>query len=611
MKNSLILGFVMSLWHWLIGCYEESLAAKVINGICGFFIKRADGSFLVRIFRHGFCTGDWWKNSGIYRAARGLARGREKGKTSSGAIFGTLLRLYAVSLRKIGCVLLSAALPMTAAGMIFGKFDGLNALCPTVFFAVAVICLIFNRTPAELCRGSVIGRFVSGFFGEIPENIPYETKIGLGIWCAAAAAVGAVFGAAGAFLPTAALAALLFAVAVGLRYEIGLYTLIFISAFMPSSVCAGLSVLTIVGFVYALMTGRIKNLRPTVLLPIIAMYLLFAAFSTLTSFHPAKSALIFVVYVVFIAMYAVMVHTFDTKNKWLAAVTLFAAAALFVSAYGIFQNFTMDQTTQSWVDTQMFEDIKIRVYASFDNPNVLGQYFILVIPIIFALFAGEKYLPRKICWAFVGAASFLCLIYTWSRGAWVGVMLGIVVFLLLSDRRWIMLCILGLFALPFVLPPSILNRILSLGNTGDSSTAYRVSVWIASARMAADFWMSGVGYGSDAFAAAYANYALNGAGYALHSHNFYIQLVTDVGIGGLVCYLLTIATSLREIASVRESGRIKYIMLAICGALGGYCFHGIAESLWFNMRMSLMFWTVTAFAVSGARLKKTKEWRMI
>ena len=181
-------------------------------------------------------------------------------------------------------------------------------------------------------------------------------------------------------------------------------------------------------------------------------------------------------------------------------------------------------------------------------------------------------------------------------------MFGVVIFLLLSDRRWLMLCILGLFTLPFILPPSILNRILSLGNTGDSSTAYRVSVWIASARMAAHFWMSGVGFGSDAFAAAYANYALNGAGFALHSHNFYIQLVADAGIGGLICYVLLVLTSLREISSVKPGGMIKCVTIALAGALAGYCFQGIAESLWFNMRMSLMFWTVTAFAVSGARL---------
>lgn len=601
MKNSLILGYAVSMWHWLVGCYEKSLAAKIINGFCGFFIKRADGSFFVRIFRHGFCTGSWWKNSLIYRNMCKFLRGGVLKPARSGAILNTVLGLYAVPLWKIGAALLCAAVPMAASGAVLGQ-GRINMLCPAALAVLAVVCLLLNKSPAALCRGSAILRLVCGFFGGTDWQIPNEPAGSLRLWCAGAAIFGTLAGAAGPALSIVAAVGIIFVFAVLARYEIGLYLLLFIAAFVPTSVCAALAVMTAAGFLYALCTGRVKNLRPTVMAPIIAMYILFGIFSTATSFHITKSAFIFIVYLMFIAMYAVTVYTLDTKAKWRAAVTLFAASAIFVAAYGIFQNFTMDATTQSWVDTQMFEDIKIRVYASFDNPNVLGQYFIVTVPIIVALFANEKSISRKMCWGLSAVLCFLCLIYTWSRGAWVGVMFGVVIFLLLSDRRWLMLCILGLFTLPFILPPSILNRILSLGNTGDSSTAYRVSVWIASARMAAHFWMSGVGFGSDAFAAAYANYALNGAGFALHSHNFYIQLVADVGIGGLICYVLLVLTSLREISSVKPGGMIKCVTVALAGALAGYCFQGIAESLWFNMRMSLMFWTVTAFAVSGARL---------
>lgn len=149
-----------------------------------------------------------------------------------------------------------------------------------------------------------------------------------------------------------------------------------------------------------------------------------------------------------------------------------------------------------------------------------------------------------------------------------------------------------------------MNRLLSIGNTGDSSTAYRVSVWIASARMALDYWMSGVGYGSEAFAAVYSGYALNGAGYALHSHNFYIQLIADVGIGGLIAYILIIWTAYKEISTIKNNSMIKTVCFAFAGVIAGYLFQGVAESLWYNMRMSLMFWIVMAFIMSGARLDK-------
>ena len=158
-----------------------------------------------------------------------------------------------------------------------------------------------------------------------------------------------------------------------------------------------------------------------------------------------------------------------------------------------------------------------------------------------------------------------------------------------------------------MLPQSVLQRLTSLGNTSDSSTAYRVSVWIGSARMAMDFWMSGVGYGSKAFAAVYSSYGLNGAAFAMHSHNFYIQMVCDVGVGGLIALLLVIYTAYREITTVNSKSYEKEILLASSGVLLGYMFQGVAESLWYNMRMSLMFWIIIAFVATGAKIGRSVQ----
>jgi len=184
------------------------------------------------------------------------------------------------------------------------------------------------------------------------------------------------------------------------------------------------------------------------------------------------------------------------------------------------------------------------------------------------------------------------------------VLLGVMAFLLLRDRRWIALGVLGLVLLPFVLPESIMQRLLSIGNLGDSSTAYRVSVWIASARMAMDFWALGVGFGSDAFASVYSVYALNGANFALHAHNFYLQLIADVGIAGLVSYILIVMSALRDITYVKSDKMMKAILIAFSGVLAGYIFQGVAESLWYNMKMSLMFWIVIAFIESAYNIEK-------
>lgn len=604
-KNSIISG-VIAIWNVIISCYEASYIARIIDSVCDFFKNRAKGSFFVNLFLKGFCTGEWWKNSILYKLFICIFKGSNKGILKDGIIFDSLVNLFDLQLSFIGKVVVSYAVGMGVSALIFNNFTFINGAACIFLLVVGVICILFDVSMRSLYTGSVLLKFAGYFFcdKDVEEKEPIIANAlipGL-----VAAFVGIISGISEPFFCTGAVMAILYTCAVFARYEIGLYSVLLLAAFLPTVAVAGLCVLTCAGFGYALLSGRVKNATPSVLAPGIMLYLLFAIFSTATSFDVPSSAFIFCVYAVFIATYFVMVNTLNTKSRYKGACACFAIGVLFIAAIGIWQNFNVSATTSSWVDSNMFEDIKTRVYATFDNPNVLGQYFIITLPLVFALFCSVKKPLVKLGWLTVFGVGFLCLIYTWSRGAWVGVMLALVIFLLIRDRRWFVLCILGLLLIPFILPESILNRILSLGNTGDSSTAYRVSVWIASYRMAIEYWMLGVGYGSDAFAAVYSNYALNGAGFALHSHNFYIQLVTDAGIGALLAFILIVLTALSRTCYTSEEKDIKNITYATVGITAGYMFQGIAESLWYNLRMSLLFWIVMAFAVCGSKIK-TKE----
>ncbi len=606
MGKSSIISAVITIWNFLIACYEGSFIARIIDSVCDFFKKRADGSFFVNEFLKGFCTGEWWENSLIYKLFTCVFKGSRNGILKDGTIFGALVNLFDLQLFFIGKVVVAYAAGMALTVLIFNKLTLVSgAVC--VFLLVAgVICLVLNGSMRSLYMGSILLKFAGNFFYDngVEEKEPIIIGTLIPVWVAAV--MGIISGISDPLLCTVAIMAIFYACAVFARYEIGIYSILFLAAFLPTAAVAGLCVLSCAGFGYALLSGRVKNVTPSVLAPGVMLYILFAVFSTATSFDIPSSAFIFCVYMVFIATYFVMVNTFTTKARYKGACACFAIGVLFIAAIGIWQNFNVSSTTSSWVDSNMFEDIKTRVYATFDNPNVLGQYFIITLPFVFALFSSVKKPLVKLGWLAVFAVGFLCLIYTWSRGAWVGVMLALVIFLLIRDRRWFVLCILGLLLMPFVLPESILNRILSLGNTGDSSTAYRVSVWIASYRMALEFWMLGVGYGSDAFAAVYSNYALNGAGFALHSHNFYIQLVTDAGVGALLSFVLIVLTALSRTCKVSAPKDVRNISLATVGIMAGYMFQGIAESLWYNLRMSLLFWIVMAFAVCGCKIK-TKE----
>src|SRR5699024_991064 len=95
---------------------------------------------------------------------------------------------------------------------------------------------------------------------------------------------------------------------------------------------------------------------------------------------------------------------------------------------------------------------------------------------------------------------------------------------------------LMLLILPFVpmfLPESIINRFASIGDMGDSSTSYRVYIWMGTLNMLKDFWLSGIGMGSEAFTAVYPFYSYN-AVVAPHSHNLFLQILVEAGVVGIV-----------------------------------------------------------------------------
>jgi O-antigen ligase len=68
----------------------------------------------------------------------------------------------------------------------------------------------------------------------------------------------------------------------------------------------------------------------------------------------------------------------------------------------------------------------------------------------------------------------------------------------------------------------------------DSSTAYRVYIWIASLRLIEKFWPSGIGTGVDVFMQVYPKYALSGVAMAPHAHNLFLVVMVELGIAGFL-----------------------------------------------------------------------------
>jgi O-antigen ligase len=217
-----------------------------------------------------------------------------------------------------------------------------------------------------------------------------------------------------------------------------------------------------------------------------------------------------------------------------------------ISLYGIYQYFYGIPTNYAWVDKKMFTDLSVRVYSVFSNPNVLGQYLVLMTPLAAGMMWIRKDKLEKFVYCCITSVMLVCLVLTSSRGAWLGMLLAMAVFIYLKDKRLIVLGVLLLIILPFFLPPSVISRFESIGNLKESSSAYRYSVWLGSIALIKHFWLAGIGIGTRAFEMIYPGYSVAGASYALHSHNFYLQLLTESGVIGFSVFAAMMVTFYRS-----------------------------------------------------------------
>ncbi len=420
--------------------------------------------------------------------------------------------------------------------------------------------------------------------------------------------VGLLFGIVSAFVHPlymlVGIGLLIGAFIVLMKPEVGLLAVLLTLPFVPTMVLVAVILYTSLCYFIKVLCGK-RSLKFDLLdgAVLVFMVLMLVGGVVSASSGSLKPAL---VYTAFMLGYFLVVNLLRSKEWFMRGVFATVCSAAMVALYGLYQNF-FGVFDQVWHDTDMFSEIEGRVVSTFENPNVLAEYLIMVIPLMTALFIVGKGPRMKVGGAFAIVVTVGCLVYTWSRGAWLGIIIGMLLFFLMYSKNTMALLLFGSVGipfLPFILPSSITSRFLSIGNLGDSSTSYRVNIWRGVVNMAEDFWTSGIGVGNPPFAVVYPAYALSGIETAPHSHNLYLQILVELGVVGLAVFLTLLFINAQGGFEfhMKEKRREKLYSSAIfCGIIGVLA-QGMTDYIWYNYRVFLMFWLILGL---GVAIRKT------
>ena len=617
----------------------DGFATKIYSLLCGGLFGRFFTSYSSDPGRiAGAVSGERKLRGKLDSARRGVARAIESSIACS--LYCKLIKyLMSVKVKVYGTAIITFFMYSAAVSLFRYVMDGYDGLpvefIRFVLLAMAAVPLVLSGTGLyKTLAASALGKKILSVTGNRAEG--YETYPPCGR-CNVAFLVGTVLGLATYFVPAMTVVRMLFrliwTMAVFHSPEFGIVSLFFLMPFDTTMTLVAEVAIVVAAFILKLILGkRTVKLESVDLAALMFGFMMFVGGVFSVSASSMKPML---VYLCFMSAYFLIVCLMRS-GEWLGRCLISAVSAgTAVAAYGLFQYLTgaIGFSTQ-WLDAEMFEGISGRAISTLENPNVLGEYLVMIIPMAAVLFLC-RYDGAKNRLAALAAFGCMCccLVVTWSRGAWLGIIFGALVFCLIWIKRILHMLWVFVLALPFlptILPDNILARITSIGNVADSSTAYRLNIWLGTVKMLPDRILSGIGIGNGAWKLVYPHYALTGMTEAQHSHSLYFQIWVELGaialvifVGFLVLLFMSNFTMYKSLADAGDSivarispaplkdgedavrrdfakndgktvSRAKTTMrmnaaAPLCG-VAGVLIQGFTDNIWYNYRVFLMFW---------------------
>jgi putative inorganic carbon (HCO3(-)) transporter len=226
----------------------------------------------------------------------------------------------------------------------------------------------------------------------------------------------------------------------------------------------------------------------------------------------------------------------------------------------------------------------------FTYPNYFGFYLLVVAIVAIVAFMETRTLATRVALGALLAASLVCLFLTYTRAAWIGFAIALVVLALVRYRRLLVVAAAALIVAALVAPGAANKAQERFGDLASKSEAnnsnswtWRVDQWTAVLPYGLDRPATGQGFGS------YSRMTVRRFGRFDHryptvedanrgvfspegftAHNDYVKLLVEMGFPGLVLWLIVFAGVIWTAARARRIRGLEAVgagMLALTVAL--------------------------------------------
>jgi len=248
----------------------------------------------------------------------------------------------------------------------------------------------------------------------------------------------------------------------------------------------------------------------------------------------------------------------------------------------------------------------------FGNTNDMALYLVTMLPISVALFFGSKQPLKKAIHAGCAAMMIFGTLLSYSRGAFIGVLVAFVFFALRIGRRSkfeiAILLVVASAAMILLAPSGYGDRLLSIimpGMDSNGSADTRRGELFRSIYVALRHPLLGIGMG---------NYQPNMSYKGLVTHNSYTQVAAEMGMTALVLYTAFIVRPLRKLASIaretfadRKDSHFYYLALGLQASLLVY----MVSSFFLSVAYAWNIYYLVGYAVCFRRIYESSTGKVL
>jgi putative inorganic carbon (HCO3(-)) transporter len=308
--------------------------------------------------------------------------------------------------------------------------------------------------------------------------------------------------------------------------------------------------------------------------------------------------------------YAIINHTWGLVGVRRVMIGFVALAAGMAMAALVSVDWFADKMT--FIPVDLLSNLP-RLISGQVHPNVMAGTLVLLAlfgPAWLLFSRREMRWPARVFLLLATAFTIIVLIFTKSRGAWLGLAAGLAVLVILRWPRWgtaavVIVCLAagGILAARADLVQSLMKGYDS--GSDFSGLQGRLDIWKRAVTQIEAFPLTGMGMGTFAqVSRALYPSSLVITGDNPHAHNLFLQIAVDLGLPGLAAWLvmvLVVARCAWQVyrAGIRQSGWLAGLGAGLLAAQAVLAVHGVVDAVTWGTRPAIVVWGIWGLALAG------------